>query len=299
MGDQPKRTIVAFHAHPDDEALLTGGTLAMLAAQGHRVVLVVATDGEAGLASDSAAGADLGRTRVTELEAATTALGCARVVRLGLPDSGWSPDGRTEPDGFSRLPVSEAAEPLLQVLRAEQADILIGYDAAGGYGHPDHKQVHLAGHLAAELAGTPCVLEATLPREPLLRLVRIGARVPGLLDVSDVRTFEQAFTPRGQITHRVDVHAQLGAKRAALQAHASQASADSGPRTLALLLRLPGPLFRLVAGTEWFTDRSRHRNGLAEEVLGRGCGTRPRITGIRPMFSGTPRARSASRGSAR
>src|SRR6195952_227274 len=88
--------LVSFHAHPDDEALLTGGSLARAAAEGHRVVLVVATDGEGGLPSASTA-SDLGRRRAAELDAAAAALGCARVVRLGLPDSGWRGSARPGP----------------------------------------------------------------------------------------------------------------------------------------------------------------------------------------------------------
>lgn len=245
-------TIVAFHAHPDDEALLTGGTLARAARLGHRVVLVVATDGEAGLAAAPVAAQGLGSLRPVELEAAAQALGCARVVRLGLPDSGWHP-GVQPPEGrFSRLPLEVAAAGLVDVLRQEHAQVLTTYDAAGGYGHPDHIAVHHVGRYAAEQAGTPAVLQATAPREMLRRIVRIAAKVPGVLDVSDARRFDVAFSPAASITHRVDVRADLDAKIAALAAHASQATSDAGPRTLRLMLGLPRPLQRLVLGREWF-----------------------------------------------
>src|SRR5947208_12803701 len=79
-------TLVAFHAHPDDEALFTGGTLARCSAEGHRVVVVTATAGELGLTGAGAA--DLGATRSAELDAAAAALGVARVVHLGYGDSG-------------------------------------------------------------------------------------------------------------------------------------------------------------------------------------------------------------------
>ncbi|WP_460458146.1 PIG-L family deacetylase [Angustibacter peucedani] len=249
------RTIVSFHAHPDDEALLTGGSLAGAAAQGHRVVLVVATDGEVGLAT-AADAQDLGRRRAAELDRAAAALGCARVVRLGLPDSGWKGSAR---DGqvFSRLPLERAASGLLAVLAQESPEVLTTYDPAGGYGHPDHQQVHRVGAFAAARAGTPVVLQATAPRERLHRAVRVAARVPGLLDQVDPGAFAQAFSPRADITHVVDVRPHLAAKRAAMAAHASQAASDVGPRTLALLLRLPAPLFRAVAGHEWFVDPAR------------------------------------------
>lgn len=251
-----RRTVVSFHAHPDDEALLTGGTLARVAAQGHRVVIVVATDGEAGLAA-SVMGRDLGGRRSKEIDAAAAALGCARLVRLSFPDSGWRDSSRHDSDVFSRLGLDQAAAPLVDVLREEHADVLTTYDPAGGYGHPDHQQVHRVGAHAARQAGTPVVLQATLPRERLYWAVRIGARVPGLLDSVDPRDFQQAFTPRGSITHTIDVRDHLRAKRAAMAAHSSQATSDVGPRTLDLLLRLPAPLFRAVAGREWFVDAAR------------------------------------------
>ncbi|GAA3614642.1 PIG-L family deacetylase [Kineosporia mesophila] len=261
------RTLVSFHAHPDDEALLTGGTLARVAAMGHRVVLAFATDGEAGLASTAASGSDLRQTRVKELERAAGALGCARVVRFALPDSGWIPGHVPDEGTFSRLPVEDASAALTQVLEEEQADALTIYDPAGGYGHPDHQQVHRAGMHAAFLAGTPCVLEATLPRQPLLRFVRLARWVPGLLDSVEAQRFETAFTPREEITHQVDVRPYLKAKRRALQAHASQASSDSGPRTLRLLLSLPTPVFQRVAGKEYFVERT-PPSSITHDLLG-------------------------------
>ncbi|HET8616172.1 MAG TPA: PIG-L family deacetylase [Actinomycetales bacterium] len=251
-----RRTVVSFHAHPDDEALLTGGTLARASAQGHRVILVVATDGEAGLAA-SALRPDLGARRSDELDAAAAALGCARLVRLGFPDSGWRDSARDDPHVFSRLSVAEAAVPLAELLREEHADVLTTYDAAGGYGHPDHRQVHRVGAEAARQARTPVVLQATLPRERLHRAVRLGARVPGLLDSVDPHDFLRAFTPRSAITHTIDVRDHLGEKRAAMAAHVSQTTSDVGPRTLDLLLRLPSPILRAVVGHEWFVDASR------------------------------------------
>ncbi len=260
-----RRTIVSFHAHPDDEALLTGGTLARAAAEGHRVVLVVATDGEVGLASGAVAADGLGTRRAGELDAAAAVLGCARVERLRFPDSGWRDSAREGPV-FSRLAVPDAAAPLVEILRQERPDVLTTYDPAGGYGHPDHQQVHQVGRWAAQRAGTPVVLEATAPRERLHRIVRLAARVPGLLDSVDPQSFARAFTPRAQITHRIDVRGHLPAKRAALRAHASQASSDVGPRTLALLLRLPPAVFTVVAGQEWFRD-AQHPGRQARSVF--------------------------------
>lgn len=251
-------TLAAFHAHPDDEALLTGGTLARAAAEGHRVVLVVATDGAAGLAAAAfTADGRLAERRARELDIAAGALGVARVVRLGYDDSGM--DGTEGRDGhaFARLDVDVAADRLAAVLREERVDVLTVYDAAGGYGHPDHVQVHRVGVRAAELAGTPVVLEATVPRRGLVWLLRLLHALRLSPPDWSAERHAHAYTDGADITHRVDVRVYVGAKRAAMAAHASQATADTGDRSLAIFLRLPRWLFRLVFGREWFVERGR------------------------------------------
>jgi LmbE family N-acetylglucosaminyl deacetylase len=253
----PQRfTLVSFHAHPDDEALYTGATLARAATEGHRVVVVVATDGDLGLAPVSyGRGEVLASRRAAELEESTRLLGVARLVRLGYADSGFTL--RRGAGSFASLDVEEPAQRLAEVLREEHADAMTIYDANGGYGHPDHRQVHRVGTRAAELAGTPVVLEATVDRDllrsfvPLLRLmVKLNRRwyVPPLDDV---------YTPRSRLTHRIDVAAYADLKRAALVAHASQSSGDGDTRTIGLILRLPRWLFRRVFRHEWFTEHGR------------------------------------------
>lgn len=262
------RTLVAFHAHPDDEALLTSGTMAKAAAQGHRVVLVVATDGALGLASDDfREGGDLSAVRLDEARRSADSLGVDRVEWLGYADSGHDgPVPEDPPDRvrFCRAPVEEAAARLAAVLADEQADVLLTYDAAGGYGHRDHVRVHEVGARAAEIAGTPRVLEATVPRDTIARAIRLVGRVYRFPEEFDPTSFERAFTARADITHRIDVRRQIPAKRASMRAHASQASNDgsqSGDRTLAAFLRIPRPLYDLVFGREWFRDPSRPRGG--------------------------------------
>lgn len=247
------RTIVSFHAHPDDEALLTGGTLAMLAAQGHRVVLVVATDGAAGLA-ESALRDDgrLAERRWAELERSARILGCRRVVALGYGDSGMQDAPSGAPHAFVAVPVDEAAGRVAQILREEQADVLTSYDRSGGYGHPDHVRVSVVGRRAAELAGTPLLLEATADRQALLRVLRVLSRMTPRTAAIDPRRFESAFSDHAEITHLIDVRRYWRSKRAAMAAHHSQSTSDVGGRSIAWFLRLPGPLFRLVFGREWF-----------------------------------------------
>jgi LmbE family N-acetylglucosaminyl deacetylase len=248
-------TIVAFHAHPDDEVLLTGGTLARLAAGGHRVVIVVATDGVMGEATAPGA-----QVRLDELRASASVLGVARVAHLGYADSGHGPLLYPDPPDrvrFARAGVEEAAVRLAGLLRDEHAEVLLSYDRGGGNGHRDHVQVHVVGARAAELAGTARVLEATIPREPVvalfsvLRFLRMAARY----DPSEVRT---AGSPRSAITHRVGVRRFAAQKRAALAAHQSQLNGTGRSAwAFRVLVRLPVPVFGLLLGREWFVEPGR------------------------------------------
>ena len=268
-------TLVSFHAHPDDEALLTGGTLARAAAEGHRVVLVTATAGEAGLSGDGMRdAASLEARRRRELADSARALGCARWELLGYADSGWDPTGRSRPaaDSFAGLDPEGPAQRLAAILTEEQADVLTVYDAHGGYGHPDHVQVHLVGVRAAELAGTATVLEATIDRVLLQRVASALRWVPGVGRLVPPDRFGGAFLPRAELTHRVDVRRHLAAKRAALAAHHSQTTGSepgqSPVRTLSLLLRLPRPMLAPALGREWFRERGREQDGpLLDDVF--------------------------------
>jgi LmbE family N-acetylglucosaminyl deacetylase len=244
-------TVVAFHAHPDDEALLTGGTLARLVAEGHRVVLVVACDGEMGEARPDGGGT----RRLDELRASGRVLGVSRVVHLGYADSGHGPALHPDPADRARFvsaPPGEAAERLAGVLRAEHAEILVCYDPNGGYRHRDHIHLHEVALRAAELADTPRVMEATLPREPILRAYRVVSTLVGRHDSAGVR---RPFTARNEITHRIDVRRFADKKRAALACHASQGSGRGCSARLHLLMtRLPLPVFGMIFGREYYVE---------------------------------------------
>lgn len=253
-----RHTCLFFHAHPDDEALLTAGTMARLAGEGHRVVLVLATAGERGLAPTPLRDRGLGEVRREEAHASARILGCSRVAFLGYADSGHAPGpapagGGAQP--FASAGVEEAAGRLAALLTEERADLLTVYDPAGGYGHPDHVQVHRVGYRAARLAGTPVVLEATVDRTLLLRGLRAASWVHRFPPEFDRDSFRQAYGARSEITHRVPVKRHWRAKRASMAAHLSQARGGDSERTLAALGRLPGPAFRQVLGTEWFIQR--------------------------------------------
>jgi LmbE family N-acetylglucosaminyl deacetylase len=259
-------TLVTFHAHPDDESLLTAGVMAKAAAEGHRVVLVVATAGEVGEAAATYRDGDredLGTTRRAELARSAAILGVARVVELGYRDSGSAPGGVAPAVGadgtFAAASVDEAAERLAAILREEHADVLTTYDPNGGYGHPDHLQVHAVGQRAAALANTPVVLEATINRD----LMTMGVQLAGSLGYEvpdDFRpaTFDAWFMPASELTHAVDVRAFLAQKRASMAAHESQSTTSGdGTRSIAVFLSLPDEYFAMAFGTEWFIERGR------------------------------------------
>jgi LmbE family N-acetylglucosaminyl deacetylase len=242
-------TIVAFHAHPDDEVLLTGGTIAWLAAEGHRVIIVVACDGE--IWPDQHRG-----QRLEELRASAGILGADKAVYLGYADSGHGPVLFEDPPGgirFARADVEEAAGKLAGLLTDERADLLLSYDQQGGYGHRDHVRVHQVGARAAQLAGVR-VVEATAPRELIARFARL------LLLVRLVTRHRQEEmrgygVPQSAITHRVDVRRYAAQKRAALAAHRTDVSGRGrAARLFRWLIRSPLPIFRIACGTEWFAE---------------------------------------------
>jgi len=256
----PTFTVVSLHAHPDDETLLTGGTLARAAAEGHRVVLVTATAGEAGLADAGyGTGAGLAQRRHVELGGAAAALGCHRVQLLGYADSGISGEAGGS-RAFSRADI-DAAAAVAALLIGERADVLTVYDAHGGYGHPDHVAVHRIGRRAAKLAGTPVVLEATVDRTSLLRAATAVHRLPGIPADFAPERLADAYSARAEITHVIDVRRHCRAKRSAMRAHTSQFTGGADRRALAVFAALPPPLFRAAFGREWFIERQRQQEG--------------------------------------
>ena len=237
------------HAHPDDEALLTAGTMRALHEAGHAVFLVVATDGAEGLTSSRLVG-QLSDVRARELEVSAEVLGVRQTHWLGYSDSGL--DGSAPGNSLVSAPREESAERLARILAQVAADVVVGYDRHGGYGHPDHVRVHELTRLAAERAGTKVVLEATIDRQVVVGVVDRLRRVAGRLPLAPVWQLAEGFTARADIGYCVDVRRWTAVKRAALKAHSSQQQGGAAPRTITLLLALPRPLFRRVAGREWF-----------------------------------------------
>ncbi|MCU1457631.1 MAG: LmbE family protein [Actinomycetia bacterium] len=251
------RTLVVFHAHPDDECILTAGVMARAAAAGDRVVLVVATKGEVGEVDEGFLdpGESLADRRVLESEASCAVLGVSRLEFLGYRDSGMMGEPTNdEPGAFWRADVEEAAQRLAAILRDEQADVLTIYDPKGNYGHPDHIQVYRVGKRAGELAGTPRVFQATANGDHIRRLSsEVMGELPEGVDRPDPGDLGLS---ESEITTSVDVSDLMELKRAAMAAHASQIGDNS------FFLALPMPGFTVAFGTEWFVREGEVPHGV-------------------------------------
>jgi N-acetyl-1-D-myo-inositol-2-amino-2-deoxy-alpha-D-glucopyranoside deacetylase len=241
----PARRLLLVHAHPDDETIGTGATMAHYAATGAHVTLVTCTLGEEGeihvpaLAQLAAAEADqLGGYRITELAAACAALGVGDHRFLGgaghYRDSGMMGlPSNNHPRAFWRADLDEAAGQLVEIMREVRPQVMITYDENGFYGHPDHIQAHRVAMRAAELAradgfGPAKIYWTAVPKSVLaagLTAFTEAADNP-FADVGHVD--ELPFgSPDEQIVARIDGTDQHSAKEAAMRAHATQIPADS------------------------------------------------------------------------
>ena len=225
------RRLLFVHAHPDDESIGTGATMAKYAAEGAQVTLVTCTLGELGevippsLAHLAAEAEDrLGEYRIGELAAACAALGVTDHRFLGGPgrwrDSGMmGTAGNEDPRCFWQADLDEAADALLEVIREVRPQVLVTYDANGFYGHPDHIQAHRVAWRAFE---------------------RAGAGGP-------VKFYATAAPESGQVTTEVDASAYLERKLAAMRAHATQITVS------APFFALSDNVKRDALGVEYFT----------------------------------------------
>lgn len=264
-----RRTLVAFHAHPDDEALLTAGTMARAAAQAIASSSWWPRTALWGWRRPTTAGRDSGRSGVARRWRAPPPSASPTPTGWGtpIPASATTPSLTLRPPpptttagatrrarSASQAPLGEAADRLADILVQERADVLLSYDANGGYGHRDHVKVHEVGALAAVRAGTPRVLEATIPRDLIVRAIRLSAKVYPYPPEFDPDSFTRAYTARREITHRIDVHRYAARKRAAMRAHASQASADGGDRHWRRSCGSRAPFYDAIFGREWYRD---------------------------------------------
>ena len=250
-------TVVFVHAHPDDEASQTAGSMARAVAEGHRVVVVYATNGEHGqVAEDLAEGETVVDRRRKEAEASNAAIGTHRIVWLGYADSGMAGWEQNDHEAsLAQADTDEAAARLAEVLREEGADVVVGYDWHGGYGHPDHVAVHRVTKRAAELAGTPRRLEVTLSRDAMRRVyeaaVAAGAAEMAWDPDRPMEDGNLIGEAEADLHWIVDVEEHLPTKRKALAAHASQV-ADAG-----MMLQMPEPAFVTLLGRECYIEPGR------------------------------------------
>jgi N-acetyl-1-D-myo-inositol-2-amino-2-deoxy-alpha-D-glucopyranoside deacetylase len=250
------RRLLLVHAHPDDESIGTGATMARYAADGAGVTLITCTLGELGeiipaeladLAWDKQN--TLGQHRIGELDAACAALGVSDHRFLGGPgrwhDSGMMGTPSNDWDGsFWRANVDVAARALLDIIREIRPQVLVSYDSNGFYGHPDHIQAHRVSARACELAdGLVAKFYATaVPKSVLaegikaFKAERDAAATDereqasedggGFLAVDSVDDLPFGV-PDDEVTSQIDGTAYLDRKVAALRAHASQIAVDS------------------------------------------------------------------------
>lgn len=227
------RALLLVHAHPDDESIFTGGTMAKYAAEDARVTLVTCTMGERGFNRRTHSVSHLEEVRARELETACVALGVTDHRFLGGPgrwqDSGPAGGpGSTDPRSFCMADLGKAADDLVEVIRETSPQVIITYDENGFYGHPDHIQAHrVAWHAyqrACDSAQTK-FYAATMPRTVLAGAVRPPAPAAG--DRRPRLDGAMRFgAPDEQVTTEIDATAYLAAKLSALRAHETQISVN-------------------------------------------------------------------------
>jgi LmbE family N-acetylglucosaminyl deacetylase len=247
-------TLMAVHAHPDDEVTSTGGVLARYAAEGLTTIVVTCTDGRCG---DGPAGVKPGEaghdpeavvaTRRRELEASCDILKVTHLETLGYHDSGmmgWPTN--TAPGSFWTTPVDDAAQRLAELIRRYRPDVVVTYDENGGYGHPDHIQTHRVTMAAVALTSEPAkVYWSTVP-ESWMRDVASLMREAGVeWDEDEVSELPPMGLPDDQISTWIDTTGVSDQTYDALAAHGSQSDG-------ALFLSLGRDRFARLMGTETF-----------------------------------------------
>jgi LmbE family N-acetylglucosaminyl deacetylase len=244
------RTLLAVHAHPDDETIATGGTLARYCAEGVRTTVVTCTRGELGEGAD----ADMGALRQGELEAAAQVLGVGRLVGLGYGDSGM-PNSPTNyrPGAFFAANLDEAAARLLEIIHEEQPQVVVTYDETGGYGHPDHVKAHQVTLAACAQARVPKLYFIRIPlgwsRRFVAALRAAGIDAPGSAPTgADAGpAVNEVGVPDEQVTTLLDVRAYVEVKRQALACHRSQMPPEH------FLMRMPPDLAASLWAHEFFS----------------------------------------------
>jgi LmbE family N-acetylglucosaminyl deacetylase len=227
-------TLMAVHAHPDDESSSTGGVLAHYSDEGIRTVVVTCTNGEFGDTPDGVKPGEDGheeqavaQIRLAELRQACKHLAVTELELLGYHDSGM-PDWayRNRPDAFCNVPQDEVAARIGDLIERYRPQVVITYDDQGAYQHPDHLHASRCAQAAVAATGIPDKLYLTAMRRSDWRKLWDALREQGV-DVPDVRQIDEQVLRQieereSQITTNVDIRSVLDRKRAALLSHASQ-----------------------------------------------------------------------------
>jgi LmbE family N-acetylglucosaminyl deacetylase len=227
-------TLMAVHAHPDDEGIQTGGVLALAAQRGFKTVLVTCTNGEMGDSpdglkpeSDGHNTASTAELRLRELRKACEALSITDLELLGYRDSGmmgWPQND--DPTCFWRTPLEEATTRVAELMERHRPDVVITYDDKGLYGHPDHIQAHRATLAAAERTGIPQKFyEIAFPLSLMKAFAEMQrqARKDQPAEPGPEHEEDRVFgTPDELITTTIDVTSAWEAKKASITAHQSQ-----------------------------------------------------------------------------
>jgi N-acetyl-1-D-myo-inositol-2-amino-2-deoxy-alpha-D-glucopyranoside deacetylase len=245
-------TLLLVHAHPDDEAVSTGGAMLKAHEAGHRVVLVTATRGEVGEIynmDEASTRPHLAEVRTKELANATRILGVDRQEFLGYRDSGMVGTADNEnPSSFNQAPLDEAAGKLAAIIREEKPDVVVTYAEDGVYGHPDHVKAHFVTNAALD-----ALLRSSEPWAP--KKLYYTAIPRSLMQAFMEQMPEEARqqgtirivgTPDELVTTKVDVTDLVDRKRAAFSAHVSQNDPNSWFATMA------DQIYRLAFGTEYY-----------------------------------------------
>ena len=226
-------TLMAVHAHPDDESSSTGGVLATYSAEGIRTVVVTCTNGEFGDApggikpgQDGHDEATVAQIRLAELRQATKLLGVTDLELLGYHDSGmpeW--DYKNRPDAFCNIPAAEVTGRISALIERYRPQVVTTYDDKGLYQHPDHVYASQMAQAAVAETGIPAKLYLSAIRPGSWAKLRDALREAGV-DVPEMTLTDeqrqQVAATEAAITTTVDIRPMLTRKRDALMAHASQ-----------------------------------------------------------------------------
>jgi N-acetyl-1-D-myo-inositol-2-amino-2-deoxy-alpha-D-glucopyranoside deacetylase len=245
-------TLMLVHAHPDDEAISTGGVMMKAKAHGHRVVLITATRGEVGEIynmDERASRPRLGEIRTQEMKAAAEILGVDRQEFLGYRDSGMvDTDDNKDPRSFHQARLEEAAGKLAVFIREERPDVVVTYAEDGVYGHPDHIKAHYVTNAALDLLereghAVKKLYYTAIPRSMMEAFVQ---QMPEEARQAMGGNMRIAGTPDELVTTQVDVHDYVERKRDAFRAHVSQNDPNSWFSTM------QDQVYELAFGTEYY-----------------------------------------------